>query len=89
MGTTWLDDLWDTGTKAFDKYIDFDSYKFEKQMAQDQYRWETSQARDDAPSQSSWSPVDTSSGGIDGKTLLIGAAVIGGGYLAAKQFKLI
>jgi|GEM_PF-2643283 len=84
-----LDGAWDSAKGVFKDWIDFDNMRFEQQMAEDRFRWEREQARNDAPDTSSWSPVSTSGSSIDGKTLLIGGAVIIGGFLVAKQFKLI
>lgn len=89
METSWLSDAWDTVKGGFGDWIDYDNMKFERQMAEDRWRWEQSQAKDDAPASSTWGPVASSNGGIDSKTLLIGAAVLGGGYLVARQLKLI
>lgn len=86
---SWLGDLWDSATGVFKDYLDYDSWKFEQNMAEERWRWEKEQAKANAPAQSSWAPISGSSGGIDNKTLLIGGALIVGGYLVAKQMKLI
>lgn len=93
MGTTttagsWLGDLWDAATGTFDKWIDYDSMKFDQRMAEDRYRWQAQQLQDNAPSQGSWSPV-TTTGGMSANTILIGGAVLIGGFLVAKHLKLI